>query len=276
MIEQRLKEAGVQLASVQPDGTDRIRIFLPGVMKPERVTAVFARRVKVGVRLIDLSMPPEQAQSGTPPAGTEVLLGFKDKTPLSGRQGQRARRRGHQRCRALALPPAPRIRSSPSTSTDGARGVFAHLTEENIGKAHRHRARGQGDLRARDPRAHRRRLGSDLWQFYPGRGQQRRHAVARRFAAGAPDSRRAAGRPSPAPSRKAGIAPAHAGPPRPGRPPRSTTPRPVPGAPEIAGAPRPYAQPNGQLPKRPIRLKFASCGTAAEGFIQAVVIRFRL
>src|SRR3954463_9649533 len=80
MIEQRLKEAGVQLASVQPDGTDRIRIFLPGVMEPERVTAVFARRVKVGFRLIDLSMPPDQAQSGTPPAGTEVLPGFKDKS----------------------------------------------------------------------------------------------------------------------------------------------------------------------------------------------------
>jgi preprotein translocase subunit SecD len=80
MIEQRLKEAGVQLASVQPDGTDRIRIFLPGVMEPERVTAVFARRVKVGFRLIDLSMQPEQAQAGTPPAGTEVLPGFKDKS----------------------------------------------------------------------------------------------------------------------------------------------------------------------------------------------------
>jgi hypothetical protein len=30
------------------------------------------------------------------------------------------------------------------------------------------------------------------------------------------------------------------------------------------------------LPKSPIRLKFASCGTTAEGSIQAVVIRFRL
>ena len=81
MIEQRLKDAGVKLASVQPEGTDRIRIVLPGVMEPERVTAIFARKVKVGFRLIDLSMSAEQAQSGTPPAGSEVLLGFKDKLP---------------------------------------------------------------------------------------------------------------------------------------------------------------------------------------------------
>lgn len=81
MIEQRLKDSGIKLASVQPDGTDRIRIFLPDVMEPERVTAIFARKVKVSFRLIDVSMPAEQAQSGTPPAGSEVLFGFKDKIP---------------------------------------------------------------------------------------------------------------------------------------------------------------------------------------------------
>ena len=81
MIEQRLKDSGVKLVSVVPDGTDRIRIFLPGVTDPERITAIFARKVKVSFRLIDASMSPEQAQSGTPPEGTEVLLGFKDKRP---------------------------------------------------------------------------------------------------------------------------------------------------------------------------------------------------
>ncbi|MDA9536834.1 preprotein translocase subunit SecD [Bradyrhizobium sp. CCBAU 21362] len=81
MIEQRLKDAGIRLASVQPDGTDRIRIFLPGMMEPEQVTRIFATKVKVSLRLVDLSMPAEQAQSGAPPAGTEVLLGFKDKQP---------------------------------------------------------------------------------------------------------------------------------------------------------------------------------------------------
>lgn len=81
MIEQRLKDAGIKLASVMPDRTDRIRIFLPGMMEPDRVTAIFATKVKVSFRLIDVSMSAEQAQSGTPPAGTEVLPGFKDGRP---------------------------------------------------------------------------------------------------------------------------------------------------------------------------------------------------
>ncbi|RXG96029.1 SecDF P1 head subdomain-containing protein [Bradyrhizobium zhanjiangense] len=79
MIEQRLKDAGITLVSVQPEGTDRIRIFLPGAMEPERITTIFAKKVRVSFRLIDLSMPPEQARSVTPPTGTEVLLGFKDR-----------------------------------------------------------------------------------------------------------------------------------------------------------------------------------------------------
>ncbi|MGY8710131.1 preprotein translocase subunit SecD [Bradyrhizobium sp. 18BD] len=81
MIEQRLKDAGIKLASVMPDGADRIRIFLPGMMEPDRVTAIFATKIKVSFRLIDVSMSAEQAQSGPPPAGTEVLPGFKDNRP---------------------------------------------------------------------------------------------------------------------------------------------------------------------------------------------------
>ncbi|MGY0573078.1 SecDF P1 head subdomain-containing protein [Bradyrhizobium sp. RDM12] len=81
MIEQRLKDSGVKLVSVVPDGADRIRIFLPGVTEPERIAAIFARKVKVSFRLIDASMSPEQAQSGTAPEGTELLPGFKDKRP---------------------------------------------------------------------------------------------------------------------------------------------------------------------------------------------------
>jgi preprotein translocase subunit SecD len=81
MIEQRLKDAGITLASVVPDGADRIRIFLPGVTDPDRITTIFARKVKVSFRTVDVSMLPELAQSRTPPDGSEVLLGFKDKQP---------------------------------------------------------------------------------------------------------------------------------------------------------------------------------------------------
>lgn len=133
MIEQRLKDAGITLASVQPEGTDRIRIVLPGVMEPERVTAIFARKVRVGFRLIDLSMPAEQAQTGTPPTGAEVLLGFKDTLPYlvakdSALDGNDI---------SYAGPGFTRDTKEPIASFRfNGRGTrrFAHITAENVGK----------------------------------------------------------------------------------------------------------------------------------------------
>ncbi|MHB0768456.1 SecDF P1 head subdomain-containing protein [Bradyrhizobium sp. 5.13L] len=133
MVEQRLKDAGITLASVQPEGADRIRIFLPGVMEPERITAIFAKKVRVGFRLIDLSMPAEQAQTSTPPTGTEVLLGFKDKLPYlvardSALDGDDI---------SYAGPGFTRDTKEPIASFRfNGRGTrrFAHITAENVGK----------------------------------------------------------------------------------------------------------------------------------------------
>ena len=133
MIEQRLKDSGIRLASVQPDGTDRIRIFMPGEMDPQPVTATFARKVKVSFRLVDLSMPGEQAQSGTPPEGTEVLLGFKDNKPYlvakdSAREGDDI---------SYAAPGFAAGTKEPIASFRfNGRGTrrFAHVTAENVGR----------------------------------------------------------------------------------------------------------------------------------------------
>ena len=133
MIEQRLKDAGINLASVLPDGTDRIRIFIPSMMEPARVTAVFARKVKVSFRLIDVSMPAEQAQSGTPPTGTEVLPGFKDERHYlvakdSALDGDDI---------SYAGPGFASGTKDPIASFRfNGRGTrrFAHVTEENIGR----------------------------------------------------------------------------------------------------------------------------------------------
>jgi preprotein translocase subunit SecD len=134
MIEQRLKDADIKLASAQPDGTDRIRIFIPGMMEPERVTTIFATKVKVSLRLVDLSMPAEQAQSGTPPAGTEVLLGFKDKRPYlvakdSALDGDDISYAGPGFAAGTKEPIA-----SFRFNGRGTRR-FAHVTEENVGKS---------------------------------------------------------------------------------------------------------------------------------------------
>jgi preprotein translocase subunit SecD len=133
MIEQRLKDSGIKLVSVVPDGADRIRIFLPGVTDPERITAIFARKVKVSFRPVDVSMTPEQAQSGTPPEGSEVLLGFKDKRPYlvakdSALDGEDIN---------YAAPGfANGTRDPIAQFRFNGRGArrFAHVTEENVGK----------------------------------------------------------------------------------------------------------------------------------------------
>lgn len=133
MIEQRLKDSGITLVSVVPDGTDCIRIFLPGVTAPDRITAIFARKVKVSFRPVDVSMSPEQAQSGTPPEGSEVLLGFKDKRPYlvakdSTLDGDDI---------SYAAPGFATGTKDPVASFRfngrGARRL-AHVTEENVGK----------------------------------------------------------------------------------------------------------------------------------------------
>ena len=134
MIEQRLKDAGVKLVSVVPDGADRIRMFLPGVTDPERITPIFARKVKVSFRLVDASMSPEQAQSGPPPEGSEVLLGFKDKRPYlvakdSVLDGEDIN---------YAAPGFAAGTKDPVASFRfNGRGTrrLAHVTEENVGRS---------------------------------------------------------------------------------------------------------------------------------------------
>ncbi|MES1147764.1 MAG: preprotein translocase subunit SecD, partial [Bradyrhizobium guangdongense] len=80
MIEQRLRNADIK-AGLLPDGADRIRVLLPGIADPDRVTAIFAKKVRVGIRLIDPSMSAEDAVKNAPPSGSDVLYGYKDKLP---------------------------------------------------------------------------------------------------------------------------------------------------------------------------------------------------
>jgi preprotein translocase subunit SecD len=80
MMEQELRDNHIQ-AALQPVGDDSVAVLLPGLTDPDRVAAIFSKRAKVAFHLVDSSMSPEEAQKGTPPAGSEVLLGFKDNKP---------------------------------------------------------------------------------------------------------------------------------------------------------------------------------------------------
>jgi preprotein translocase subunit SecD len=133
MIAQRLRDSGIRLADAQPDEPDRIRVLLPGVRDPERVTAIFSKRVQIAFRLVDESMTPAETLKGAPPPASEILYHFKTNEP-------------YLVLKEIAMEGDDIIDVSPGFDqrTDepiasfrfNGRGArrFAHITEENIGK----------------------------------------------------------------------------------------------------------------------------------------------
>jgi preprotein translocase subunit SecD len=130
MMEQELRNNHIA-AALQPVGDDRIAVLLPGLADPDRVAAMFNKRAKVAFRLVDVSMSPAEAQKGSPPAGSEIVLGFKDNKPYLVQK-------------EVEIEGDDIIDASPGFQNDqpiasfrfnshGARR-FAHLTADNIGR----------------------------------------------------------------------------------------------------------------------------------------------
>jgi preprotein translocase subunit SecD len=132
MIEQRLRNSGIRQAGVQPDGADRIRVLLPDVGDPERLTAMFAKRSRVTFRLIDVSVSATQALQSPPPA-SEVLRDFKTKEPYVVLK--QAAMDGDD---IIDAAPSFDARSQQPIATFrfNARGTrrFATITQENVGR----------------------------------------------------------------------------------------------------------------------------------------------
>ena len=81
VIARRLDGVGVASPGLQPDGLDRIRVVLPGVKDPGRLSALFDKRARIGFRLVDVSMTAEEALKGAPPPGSEVLYELNTRVP---------------------------------------------------------------------------------------------------------------------------------------------------------------------------------------------------
>jgi len=132
MMEQELRNDGIA-AGLQPVGDDRIAVLLPGLTDPDRVATIFKKRAKVAFRFVDSSMSPEEAQKGSPPAGSEVVLGFKDNKPYLVQkeveiEGDDITSASTGFDQATNQPIA-----SFRFNAHGARR-FAHLTADNIGR----------------------------------------------------------------------------------------------------------------------------------------------
>jgi preprotein translocase subunit SecD len=78
IIERRVNELGTVEPLIQRQGVDRILVQVPGLQDPTRLKELLGKTAKLDFRLVDLSMPVEQARQSGVPADSEILPGAKD------------------------------------------------------------------------------------------------------------------------------------------------------------------------------------------------------
>jgi preprotein translocase subunit SecD len=73
IVERRVNELGTVEPLIQRQGTDRILIQVPGLQDPTRLKEILGRTAKMEFRMVDLSVPPDQAAGGRVPADSDLL-----------------------------------------------------------------------------------------------------------------------------------------------------------------------------------------------------------
>ena len=194
IVERRVNELGTVEPLIQRQGTDRILVQVPGLQDPTALKEILGKTAKMEFRMVDTTVPPDQAQQGRVPPDSELLMSA-SKPPKSLRHqeaGAGLRRRPH-RCAARLRPAHQRADRQLQIQHRRLAQIRAGHHRE-CRPALRDRARQQGDFRARDPRADHRRPGPDFRQFHRAVGQRSGDPAARRRAAGAADGHRGAHR----------------------------------------------------------------------------------
>ena len=74
IVERRVNELGTVEPTIQREGTDRIMVQVPGLQDPTRLKEILGKTAKLDFRMVDVSMPPEQAEQAHP-ADSEILPG---------------------------------------------------------------------------------------------------------------------------------------------------------------------------------------------------------
>src|SRR5512139_1851180 len=73
IIERRVNELGTVEPLIQRQGVDRILVQVPGLQDPTRLKEILGKTAKLDFRMVDVSMPAEQALQGRVPPEDEVL-----------------------------------------------------------------------------------------------------------------------------------------------------------------------------------------------------------
>jgi preprotein translocase subunit SecD len=74
IVERRVNELGTVEPLIQRQGTDRILVQVPGLQDPTRLKELLGKTAKLDFRMVDLTVPADQAQQGRAPPDSEVLM----------------------------------------------------------------------------------------------------------------------------------------------------------------------------------------------------------
>src|SRR6187455_804811 len=73
IVERRVNELGTVEPVIQRQGADRILVQVPGLQDPTRLKELLGKTAKMEFRMVDLTVPPDQAAGGRLPADSELL-----------------------------------------------------------------------------------------------------------------------------------------------------------------------------------------------------------
>jgi preprotein translocase subunit SecD len=134
IIERRVNELGTVEPLIQRQGIDRVLVQVPGLQDPTRLKELLGKTAKLDFRMVDVSIPAEQAAQGRVPPDSEILYSStQPRTPylverrilVSGGDLTDAQPGFDQRTNEPIV--------SFRFNTSGAR-KFAQVTQENVGK----------------------------------------------------------------------------------------------------------------------------------------------
>src|SRR5271154_5583017 len=73
IVERRVNELGTVEPLIQRQGTDRILVQVPGLGDPSRLIAILGQTAKMDFRMVDTTVPADQAAAGRLPPDSELL-----------------------------------------------------------------------------------------------------------------------------------------------------------------------------------------------------------
>jgi preprotein translocase subunit SecD len=73
IVERRVNQLGTVEPVIQRQGTDRILVQVPGLQDPTELKRILGKTAKMEFRMVDTTVPPDQAVQGRAPPDSEIL-----------------------------------------------------------------------------------------------------------------------------------------------------------------------------------------------------------